>query len=287
MILRLVCASVLILSAADIGQNPREQSILVTVLDQAGAPVKDAQPADLAVSEDGAVREVTAVKPAADPLTIALLIDTTTPTMGTDAPTQQLRAGLLAFVKAIQGASPESQIGMWEFAGAGVQTVKFTAKTDDLTKKIQRMFPTRQSGGVLLEALVDASKELGKRPGHRRVVVLGELQLARGEHDRAEARGGGRRQGRRELLGGLDSVQRQRVDQFPGEHADPGGHPRQCDQEDRRPAPHRCVGNCARGAVEQHRCGAVVAVPESPTSGPTAHPSPNGSMRSRSAGRGC
>jgi len=33
------------------------------------------------------------------------------------------------------------------------------------------MFPTKQSGGVLLEALVDASKELGKRPGHRRVVV--------------------------------------------------------------------------------------------------------------------
>lgn len=174
MILRLVCASILVLSTgvvpADV-QNPRERSILVTVLDQAGAPVKDAKPADLAVREDGATREVIDVKPAADPLTIALLIDTTSPTMGTEAPTQQLRAGLLTFVKTIQGASPESQIGMWEFAGAGVQTVKFTAKTDDLTKKIQRMFPTKQSGGVLLETLVDASKELGKKAGHRRVIV--------------------------------------------------------------------------------------------------------------------
>jgi hypothetical protein len=174
MILRLVCASILVLSTGAIPaaiQNPRERSILVTVLDQAGAPVKDAKPADLAVTEDGAVREVIDVKPAADPLTIALLIDTTTPTMGTNAPTQELRAGLLAFVKAIQGASPESQIGMWEFAGAGVQTVKFTPKTEDLTKRIQRMFPTKQSGGVLLEALVDASKELSKKAGHRRVIV--------------------------------------------------------------------------------------------------------------------
>ena len=173
MFLRLVCSSILVLSAViPLGmQNPRERSILVTVLDQAGAPVKDVKPADLAVNEDGATREVIDVKPAADPLTVALLIDTTTPTMGTDAPTQELRAGLLTFVKAIQGASPESQIGMWEFAGAAVQTVKFTPKTDDLTKKIQRMFPTRQSGGVLLEALVDASKEMGKRAGHRRVIV--------------------------------------------------------------------------------------------------------------------
>jgi hypothetical protein len=174
MIVRLVCASILVLSAAAIPaavQNPRERSILVTVLDQAGAPVREVKPADLAVSEDGAVREVIVVKPAVDPLTIALLIDTTSPTMGTNAPTQELRAGLLAFVQAIQGASPESQIGMWEFAGAGVQTVKFTPKTEDLTKKIQRMFPTKQSGGVLLEALVDASKELGKKAGHRRVIV--------------------------------------------------------------------------------------------------------------------
>jgi VWFA-related protein len=173
MILRLVCAAVLAVSAGftPASQSANQRSILVTLLDKAGQPVKDAKPADLAVSEDGAAREVVDVKPTADPLTIALLVDTTAPTRGTQAPTQEMRAGLTAFVKTIQGASPESLIGIWEFAGAGVQTVKFTAKTEDLTKKIQRMFPSTQSGGVLLEALVDASKELGKKAGHRRVVV--------------------------------------------------------------------------------------------------------------------
>src|SRR5687768_16574694 len=45
-------------------QNPRERSVLVTVLDPAGAPVQDVKPADLAVIEDGATREVIDVKPA-------------------------------------------------------------------------------------------------------------------------------------------------------------------------------------------------------------------------------
>ena len=44
------------------------------------------------------MREVVDVKPAAEPMTIALLVDNTKPTMGKEAPTRELRAGLTAFV---------------------------------------------------------------------------------------------------------------------------------------------------------------------------------------------
>jgi hypothetical protein len=92
--------------------------------------------------------------------------------MGKDAPTRELRAALTTFVTTIHGASPESQIGIWEFAGAGVMTQKPTVKTEDLTKKIGRMFPSQQSGGVMLEALVDASRELSRKgAGPRRIIV--------------------------------------------------------------------------------------------------------------------
>ena len=149
-----------------------QKSLIVTVLDQSGAAVRDVTPADLAVVEDGATREVTDVKPAADPMTIAILIDTTKPPMGKDAPTREIRAALTTFVKTIQTASPESAIGLWEFGGAGVMTQKPTVKTDELTKKISRIFPGQQPGGVLLEALVDASKELSRKDtGPRRVIV--------------------------------------------------------------------------------------------------------------------
>ena len=152
--------------------SQQQKSILVTVLNQSGAPVKDVAAADLAVQEDQNMREVVSVKPATEPLTIAILVDNTKPTMGKNAPTQELRAALNAFVQTIQTASPESQIGIWEFAGAGVMTQKPTVKTEDLTKKINRMFPAQQPGGVMLEALVDASKELSKKGiGPRRVIL--------------------------------------------------------------------------------------------------------------------
>jgi hypothetical protein len=149
-----------------------QKSIIVTVLDQSGTPVKDVSAADLAVREDTAMREVVDVKPATDPMTIALLVDNTKPIVGMDAPTRELRAGLTTFVQKIQQANPANAIGIWEFAGAGVMTQKPTVKTADLTKNISHMFPSQQSGGVMLEALVDASKELSKKGvGPRRVIV--------------------------------------------------------------------------------------------------------------------
>ena len=172
---RVIGLSMLVLplvAASGAGRGAAEKSIIVTVLDKSGTPVHDVQPADLAVQEDGATREVTAVRPAVDPMVIALLADNTSPTMGKNAPTQELRKALTAFVTTIQGASPDTQISLWQFAGQGVMTVKPTVKTDDLLKTIKRMFPDKQTGGVLLEALVDASKEISKKmQGPRRVIV--------------------------------------------------------------------------------------------------------------------
>jgi hypothetical protein len=172
MFTRLVVPAVLVLSLA-VPAAQTQKSLIVTVLDQSGAPVKDVSPADLAVVEDGATRDVVDVKPATEPLSIAILVDNTKPTMGKNAPTQELRAALSTFVKVVQGANPENQIGIWEFAGAGVMTQKPTVKTEDLTKRISRMFPAQQPGGVMLEAFVDSSKELSKKGAGPRRIILG------------------------------------------------------------------------------------------------------------------
>jgi hypothetical protein len=172
MLLRFAAVPALLAALVPAAAVQSQRSIIVTVLDQSGAPVKDVTAGDLAVQEDSSMREVTDVKPAGDPMTVAMLIDNTKPIVGMESPTRELRAGLTKFVQTIQQANPASAIGIWEFAGAGVMIQKPTTKTEDLTKRISRMFPSQQSGGVMLEALVDASKELSKKGvGPRRVIL--------------------------------------------------------------------------------------------------------------------
>ena len=85
MFVRTILWSALILTfAIPISQDQR--TVIVTVLDKAGAAVKNVTAGDLAVLEDSATREVVDVKPVAEPLTVAVLVDNTKPTMGKDAP---------------------------------------------------------------------------------------------------------------------------------------------------------------------------------------------------------
>lgn len=148
-----------------------DKSILVTVLDQSGAPITDLTAADFVVREDGAAREVTAATINPEPLSVALLVDTTPPTVGVTPPTRELRAAMTTFVNTLHSAGAESQIAIMDIAGAAVMNVRFTTRTEDLEKYISRLFPSQQTGAVLLEGLVDASKQLGRRPGRRKAIV--------------------------------------------------------------------------------------------------------------------
>ena len=90
MLTRLVLLSALAVALA-FTTVQEQKLIIVTVLDQAGAAVRGVTAGDLAVVEDGANREVVEVKPATDPMTIAILVDNAKPPMGKNAPTQELR----------------------------------------------------------------------------------------------------------------------------------------------------------------------------------------------------
>src|SRR4051812_27289292 len=54
-----------------------DKTVFLAVLDAAGLPVRDLTMEDVRVREDGVDREIVSVKPATQPLQIALLADTT------------------------------------------------------------------------------------------------------------------------------------------------------------------------------------------------------------------
>lgn len=170
-----VVVATLLTAGARLTARPPQENIVrtayVTVLGADDAPLTDLTAAEVVIMEDGNARAVTEIKPAPEPLTIALLVDTAKPMLGSQPPTRDLRAGLATFLKIVQGANPASRIGVMDTAGAAVMVQDFTDKTADLTRAMNRLIPSTRTSAVVLEALVDAGKALGKQPGTRRAVV--------------------------------------------------------------------------------------------------------------------
>jgi hypothetical protein len=154
---------------ADQGSKPR--SVLVTVLDQSGMPIRDLNASEFLVREDNQTREVTGAELATDPLFVVLLADTTKSPMGITYPTQDVRGSLSSFAKIVTTESPSAEIALMEYGGAAMMTANFAPTTDGVMKAIDRLVPGQRASGVLFEALVDAGKALGKRTSPRRAIV--------------------------------------------------------------------------------------------------------------------
>ena len=147
------------------------KSVLVTVLDKDNVPLRDLTAKEFLVFEDGAQREVTEAAIATAPLTVSVLLDTSKPPLGTAEYTRDIRTALLTFVKTLYAANPRTQVAITEYAGAGVQLRSFTEKPEELERAINRIVHNQRSNAVLLETLIDSSKEIRKKPGPRRAIV--------------------------------------------------------------------------------------------------------------------
>ena len=161
-----------------------EKTIFLSVVDQDGKSVTDLTTQDIAILENpGGEREVINVKKSTQPLAIVMLADTTKQAGGTgmmSSNTSQtgaaelirdIRVSTAAFMKDIVTASPESQMMLMEFGQAAVPVTKMTSDLAELEKGVTRLFPKPGAASVLLEAIIEASKELSKAKTPRRAIV--------------------------------------------------------------------------------------------------------------------
>lgn len=160
-----------------------EKTIFLSVVDDKGKSVTDLTTPELAILEDRDEREVVNVKKSTQPLAIVMLADTTKQAGGTGMMSSQtsqtgaaelirdIRVSIGTFMKDITTANPGSQMQLMEFGQAAVPITKMTSDLSELEKGVTRLFPKPGADSVLLEAIIEAAKELSKTKTPRRAIV--------------------------------------------------------------------------------------------------------------------
>jgi hypothetical protein len=118
------------------------------------------------VREDGARREVLRVSPATTPMAVAILVDNSAATRATVA---DIRRALTTFVKELDGIGPVAIIGV---ADRPTILRDYTTSQKELENGVGKVFAMPDSGATLLDAIVEISKGLEKRPEDRAAMVV-------------------------------------------------------------------------------------------------------------------
>jgi hypothetical protein len=163
-------------------QGGVDKSLFISVLDEAGKPVKDIVADDILIREDGVDRQVVAVKPASQPISVAVLVDTAQGSRVTDAYgapeeyVRDIRTSVGGFAKRLLGQSPDAVISLTEFGQAAITVVPFTSNPAEFEKGVNRLAAKPGVGSVLLEALSQANNDLSRQPSTRRAIVSLNLE---------------------------------------------------------------------------------------------------------------
>jgi VWFA-related protein len=170
-VITLAAAATLVLPTARLAARSGPEgtkTLFMSVLDDAGKPVKDMTADELAMREDGRDIQIVSVGPAQAPLQIVFLVDTSDPAARL---TQDIRTAVSSFIKQVHTIRSDAAIELMEFGQAPIATTPFTSDDAVLLNALNKMVGRPTANAVLLEAIVQANKDLEKRPSARRAVV--------------------------------------------------------------------------------------------------------------------
>ena len=134
---------------------PALRSIAVSVVDEKGGAVEGLEAQEVALLENGVVREVTRFQPDRRPLTLAVVVDSSQP-IGS-----QFRLFLVdAVTEFLKGLPEGARYSLWLTGDRPQKVVDFT---DDVAQGERALRRALVSGGnTLLDSVVLASREIGE-----------------------------------------------------------------------------------------------------------------------------
>lgn len=158
-------AVALLLLQASVSPGSEVRSVTVSVTDGKGAPIEGLARDDVAVVENGVARDVTRVEPDTRPLVVAVLVDSS------QEISSSYRLHIAAAVTAFLGRLPENtRFTVWTTGDRPTKIVELTDDRGEAAKALKRAFTT--GGNTLLDAIVEASRELKTQEGSRTAVVV-------------------------------------------------------------------------------------------------------------------
>ena len=149
-----------------------ERAMMVTVVDESGAPVQDLGVSDFIVREDNVAREVLRVSRANEPMQIALLVDTSTAARDNIA---HYRTALPTFVMMLTNPSESGQKNQVAIIATGERPTlitDYTSSAIELQRGINRLWSRDDTGAYLLDSLLETSQGFAKREASRPVIVV-------------------------------------------------------------------------------------------------------------------
>lgn len=159
---------------------PVERTLTVTAVDESGAPVQGLVGDDVVVLENGIARQATRFELDQRPLDLALVLDTSQPMASL------FRLNVLDAVVQFLRRLPEgSKYALWTTGDRPTKALDFSDDPAQAERVLRKAILT--GGNTLLDALVEASRDVKGREG-RRAVVLAVTGTGIGFSDRDRRR---------------------------------------------------------------------------------------------------
>ena len=159
-------AVLLLAQASAVAPDTQVRALTATVLDKEGQPVEGLGQQDVALSENGVVRDITSFKPDRRPLTVAVIVDTSR------AVGSEYRLNVVEAVTAFISRLPsETLYAIWTTGDRPTKLLDYTDDPAEAAPALERVAP--MGGNYMLDALAEASRDLEKnlREGDRTAVV--------------------------------------------------------------------------------------------------------------------